>query len=309
MYNYRDELSLIGWLVYACIYVIIPLIVSGWLLSCFVITKQKTAKIVETLGKFSGVRRAGLSFKLPYPIGVVAATVPLNIVKAADEVGVKSSDNAFLGVPWNVHFRVIEDKIKEAHYELDNPVGQMKSYITNSIRGKANDMTMNDLFKSKDAFEKEVSGTLGETFSKYGYEIVSVLVDDPQPSEALREAFDKVLGSERDKEAASNRAEAKRIEMVGEAKAEGESLVIKAKSFKAFRSEIAEGNADAISKFLKGTEGLVAKDVLEFFEGVDTRDAIRDAAKHEGTVVVIPTNQSGSQSGELISMIKALQDK
>jgi len=305
MHNYDGELSVIGWVVY----IVVGLIFFGWATSFFVVVKQKTTKIIEVFGKYSGTKTAGLNFKPPFPLSFVAATVPLNIQEAAGSVGVKSIDNAFLEVPWKVQYRVLEDKVKEAHYELENPEGQMKSYVVNTVRSEASGMTMDQLFKSKDAFETAVSETLSETFQRYGYEIINVLVDDPQPSDDLKKAFDKVLASERDKEAASNRAEAKRIEMVGEAKAEGESLEIKAESFKKFRTKIAEGNSDAINKFLNGTTGLVSKDVLEFFEGVDTRDAIRDASKGPGTVVVVPVKQAGANTGELVAMVKALQEK
>lgn len=272
----------------------VALLVIGFLLflSMIVITRQKTAKVVEIFGRFSSAKRAGLSFKLPWPIAVVRDTIYLNIQELSGDVGVKSSDNAFLSVPWKVQFKVIPEKIQEAYYELDEPRMQMESYIVNTLRSKATEMTMDELFQSNDSFEKAINMTLKETFEKYGYEIVNVLVDDPQPSDDLKIAFDKVLASKRDKEAAQNRAEAKRIEMVGEAKAEGESLEIKARSFKIFRSEIAEGNTDAINKFLEGddTKTLSPRDVLEFFEGVDLRDAIRDASKNPGNVVVVPAD-------------------
>jgi regulator of protease activity HflC (stomatin/prohibitin superfamily) len=285
------------------------IILLSWATTFFMVVQQKTAKIVEIFGKFHSVKSAGLNIKPPFPFGNVVATVNLQIRELKVEVTVKSSDNAFLNVPVKVQYQVIEDKVKEAHYELENPQEQIKSYVVNVVRSKATSMTMDELFKSKDAFQQAVGESLNERFSSYGHKMVNILVDDPQPSNELRQAFDKVLAAEREKDAAQNIADAIRIKMIGEAQAEGESLKIKANAFKEFRLTIAKGNSEAINEFLNGTQGLDAKDVLEFFAGVDTRDAIRDASKGPGSVVVVPMGSNNSDIGNIIAMLKALTPK
>jgi len=262
------------------------------LFSIFVVTRQKTSKILTLFGRFHKATSPGLSMKLPWPFVTMDGVIELNIQEIKGEVTVKSSDNAFLTIPWALQFKVIESKVKEAYYELDDPQAQMTSYILNTLRGEASNLTMEQLFKSNESFEKAVDETLSLRFDKYGYEIINVLVDDPQPSEELKVAFDEVIASKREKEAAQNKADAVRIKMIGEAEAEGESLKIKAKAFKEFRKEIAEGNSEAIKVFLHDIEdgGLSSKDVLSFFDGVDLRDAIRDAAKHPGNMIVVPVD-------------------
>lgn len=69
-------------------------------------------------------------------------------------------------------------------------------------------------------------------------------------------------------------------------------MKIKAKAFKEFRKEIAEGNSEAIKLFLQDIEdgSLSSKDVLSFFDGVDLRDAISDASKNAGNMVIVPVD-------------------
>jgi len=262
------------------------------LFSIWVITQQKTSKILTMFGKYYKVTKPGLSLKLPWPFVVQEATMQLNVQEVKGEVTVKSSDNAFLIVPWALQFQVIEEKVKEAYYELEDAEDQMKSYILNTLRGEASNLTMQQLFQSNESFERAVGETLTDRFGQYGYKVINVLVDDPQPSDEVRQAFDLVISSQRKKEAAVNEAEAIRIKMVGEAKAEGESLEIKGKAFKQFRQDIAEGNSDSIRVFLKDLpdDFLNSKDVLDFFAGVDVREAIRDAAAKPGNLVVVPVD-------------------
>ena len=56
--------------------------------------------------------------------------------------------------------------------------------------------------------------------SEYGYDIVNVLVDEPQPSPEVQAAFNRVIAAQREREAAENEAEAQRIRLVGVAEAE-----------------------------------------------------------------------------------------
>ena len=272
--------------------------------TCTIITKQKTAKVVQRLGKFHKVTGPGLSAKLPAPVDSVAGVVDLQILETKEEISVKSSDNAFLVVPVKVQIKAIEGKEMEAFYELDDAEKQIMSYVVNSIRSQANDMTMDDIFRSKDEFEQQVESTLNETFSQYGYRIVNVLVDDPQPSEELRKSFDRVLASKRDQEASQLEREAIRNRTVGQAEAEAESLKLKAEAHAEMRKTMAEGNSEALQKFCDGLN-ITHFQALKYFEGLDMRDAIRDAAESPGNVVLIPNKDNGGGDSETMAGLMA----
>lgn len=260
-------------------------------ISCIVMTRQKRAKILETFGKFSGIRHAGLALKLPWPIQQVVDEVDLRITELAETIEVKSKDNAFLAVPVKVQLKIMTSRIQYAYYSLDNPRQQILSYIVNQVRAKASSMIMDDIFSGKDAFETAVEEELKETFNQYGYEVVNVLVDDPQPSEELKIAFEKVISAQRDKEAARLEREAIRERKVGAAEAEAESLRIKAKAYSDQRTEMAKGNSEAIKSFCDGLE-ISHEQALHFFEGWDVRDAVREAAQGQGNTVLIPVQMS-----------------
>lgn len=307
----------------ASIWFIVGVLLISWLSTSVVIVRQKTAAIIELFGKFSSVKTAGLNFKLPWPIATVSDIVDLQINQLAPNVTVKSRDNAFLVIPVKLQYQVMEEKIKEANYELDNPKEQIESYVLNIVRSKSSEYTMDELFSVKDSFDSEVKDSLNEKFSSYGYKVIDLLIDDPQPSKELVAAFNSVLAAQRKKEAAKNEAEALKIQMVGEATAEKESLVLKAESFISYRSKIAEGNKEAMGVMLgkgkivkSGDEfvyeeipvaerevmNITEKDILKFFEGLDQRDAIRSVGKHGGTVIMSGNN--GVSLEDVVALIK-----
>lgn len=276
------------------IILIFLLIIVGIVALSVITVKQHTMQVVEVFGRFYNAKDAGLRFKVPYPIGIVVGTVDLRIMELVKIISVKALDNAFVEVPVKVQYRVIPEKIKEAYYELQNPSAQMLSYIVNVVRSTASSMPMNDLFQSKNAIEDSVKKTLNERFTNYGYEIINVLVDDPQPSQEVKSAFDKVVASQREKEAAINQAEAYKIRKVEEARAEAESIMLKSRAYVESRVEII-----SLAKKELGVDDVAA---LTLISGIDYRDALRDVAK-SGSLIVVPHGFSDANSAVLTTEI------
>lgn len=270
----------------------------AFLSTTIVITQQKRVKLIETLGKYSHSCKPGLSFKWPAPISIVAMNVNMQILELSENVGVKSDDNAFLTIPVSVQYQVLDAQI--SHYKLNNSQSQLKKFINNRILGIASGMSMDDLFKARKTFETEIIDGLNDKFGSFGFQILNVLIGDPQPSEALKASFDQKLVAEREKDAAGAKAEALKIKMVGEAEAEKASLELKGQALAKFRDTIAKGNADAMNEMLGDVEGLTAPMILEFFKTIDTNEANRDMAGKGNTVII--TSGSGESTSDIAMM-------
>lgn len=272
------------------ILLILIIVLLAWFLSGIIIVNQKTQVVVEVFGKFASIKNSGLGYKYPSPIGRVAGRVNLKIQEVKDQVSVKTVDNAFLSFPVSVQFRVIENMAKEAFYELEDPVEQITSYILNLIRSKAASMTMNDLYVNKDDINAEVEKELKGTIQKFGYEIIRVLVDEPQPSKDVADAFNRVISAQREKEAAQAQADALRVKLVGQAQAEAESLELKAQAYVNQRKVLAEGIGEAMERLRSGLQNVSDREILDYFAGIDYRDTVRDSSKNEGTIIITPMN-------------------
>lgn len=276
----------IGWGITAFIAVVIIIYAVR---SMFIVNQQSVA-IIEKFGKFKKVATAGLNFKNPFFDRIVSRT-NLRRQELAANVDVKSSDNAFVQVPVKVQWQIIPEKAKEAYYSLQNIGEQLTSYIMNTVRSTGTTMTMEEIFQNKDKFDLAVKETLDEKFSEFGVLVVNVLVDNPIPSPAVSDAFNRVIASKRLQEAAQNEAEAIRVKTVGLAKAEAESLTLKATAYVEQRKTIAEGMED-----IMGSNA----GIMDYLVGIDWRDTIREASQ-KGNLIIVPSNYDGSQ----IAMTKA----
>lgn len=270
-----------------------------------VITPGKRAKVIERLGKpLNNARMPGLSLKLPWPFDRVVGVVNLQLQEIGADVSVKTKDNAFMTLPVKVQYRASNDAAGavRAHYELENPEQQITSYVLNSARQTASGMDMVDLYQNRDAIEKQVQEALEEQFVQYGYTIENVLVDEPQPSPEVRDAFNRVIASQREKEAAQNIADAKRIELVGIAEAEKQSKKLQGEGIADMRDAIAKGLETSIKQL---SEVMTPEQALWLITDTNRLDTLGSAATHGNMILV--DMQSNDQISKMFAAVKAAQ--
>ncbi len=255
--------------------------------SILFIVRGKTAAILETFGRpHKAAVFPGLHAKLPWPITVVVARVNLQIQEIHADVSVKTSDNAFMTLPVKVQYRASDDAVGavKAHYELEAPEKQIASYVLNNVRQTASGMEMTDLYANPDAVEQEVQSALSAQFARFGYIIENVLVDEPQPSTEVRDAFNQVIASKRLMEAARNEAEAQRIKLVGAAQAEAESKKLQGEGMAQMREAIARGLEEAMRTMQNA--GLSTEQSIQLLSDTNRLDTITSAAAHGNTIIL-----------------------
>ncbi|MEM6962346.1 MAG: SPFH domain-containing protein [Myxococcota bacterium] len=284
------------------------IILLAWLSTSVLIVKQKTAAIIEVFGQYHDVKRAGLRFKFPAPIALERRSpggerVNLRLCELKEFVSVKTVDNAFVSFPVAVQYRVMENRIKEAFYELDNPTGQIVSFVLNVVRAEGAKLTLEQLYTAKQDVENAVKAELQQRMQEYGYEIANVLVDEPQPSPEVQSAFNRVIAAQREREAAENEADAQRIRMVGIAEAEKTSKRLQGEGIAAQRLAIAEGYHDAVEKLRQSMPGTDESIILSMLMMTNHWDTIRDASSNPGNVIMV--NGAGNTVMEDLSKMSA----
>ena len=266
---------------------IVILVAVVLLPSALYVVKGKTAVILETFGRpHKSAVFPGLRIKWPWPITSIVARVNLQLQEIHADVSVKTSDNAFMTLPVKVQYRASDDAFGavKAHYELEAPEKQITSYVLNNVRQTASGMEMTELYANRDLVEQQVQDALSEQFARFGYFIENVLVDEPQPSSEVRDAFNKVIASKRLMEAARNEAEAARIKLVGAAQAEAESKKLQGEGMAQMRTAVARGLEEAMATMAKA--GLQPEAAIRFLTDTNRIDAITNAAAHGNTIIM-----------------------
>jgi regulator of protease activity HflC (stomatin/prohibitin superfamily) len=231
--------------------------------------------------------------------------VNLQIQEITEDVSIKTKDNSFMLLPAKVQFCASnspEGAVK-AFYELENPQAQISSYILNSIRMTASGMDMEELYSARSEMENDVQERLTEQFAGFGYVIKNVLVDEPQPSSEVRSAFNRVIASKREKEAAQNVADAERIRLVGIASAEAESKKLQGEGIAQMRDALAKGLKESIE--LITSANVSTEQALALLMDTNRQDTLSSVAA-KGNLVVMDLSKGSEQIGQYMAASKAV---
>lgn len=253
--------------------------------------KNKQAAVIERFGKFVRIAGAGLNFKIPF-IERVAGRPNLKVMELPVNVETKTSDNVFVRLIVSVQYQISEgpDNIRRAFYELDNPRGQIESYVFDSVRSEIPKLQLDEVFEEKDKIAGSIRQELSTTMQAYGYTIVKALVTDIDPDERVKIAMNEINASKRLKEAAIEKAEAEKIKVVAEAQAQAESKKLQGEGIANQRKAIANGLKDSAEDLKTALPGAQASTVMNLLMITQYFDTLQEMAKTGVNTVFMPSN-------------------
>ena len=263
------------------------------LLKSIMIIPERQSWVIQRLGKFSRISQPGLKFKIPF-IEAIASKENLRIQQLDVDVETKTLDNVFVILKISVQYRIIDSKVYEAFYELDDPHGQIASYIFDEVRAEVPKLGLDDVFGKKDDIALAVRDNISSQMGQYGYKIVKTLITDINPDELVKASMNKINAATRDKEAAYQEAEGEKIRIVKRAEAEADSKRLSGEGIVAQRLEIVRGFKESVEDFQKALQDVDPQEIMQFVlmtQYFDTLTAI--GANENNNTVMVPHTPGG----------------
>jgi regulator of protease activity HflC (stomatin/prohibitin superfamily) len=252
---------------------------------------QQNLAIVETFGKYSRTLEPGLNWIVPLFQRVVT-TMDLRVSQLSAEVDIKSKDNMFVSMPVHIMVRILPEHAYEAYYQLNNPSQQITTWVLNTLRASTASMELMALFEDRDQLAREMQQDLAVRMKDYGYEIVSVLIDQPSVSEEVQHAFNSVIASRREREAAVEKAEARRTLIMGEARAASEAQALRAKGLADARQILTDSLNSAVASARE--QGVDSTQVMSLLLETSRLDAIVSASEHGKMIIMDVRNPAAT---------------
>lgn len=228
---------------------ILALVISlAFVVQSFFIVQQQSVSIVERFGKFIRTAKPGLNMKIPL-IDKTAGTLSLKLCQIDVSVETKTQDDVFVNILIAVQYKVLEHKVYEAFYTLDNPDSQITAFVFDVVRAKVPHIKLDDVFAKKDDIAIAVSEELKEMMNDFGFNINKALVTDIQPDAKVKSAMNEINEAQRLRIAAMERGEAEKILKVKQAEAEAESKILQGKGIAGERRAILDGLRESFGDF------------------------------------------------------------
>lgn len=233
------------------------------------IVKPNTVKTVEVFGKFNRVLRPWLNFIIP----IVETTKEQVLYRINFPVDVDwvTSDNVTAYIGLNVIYYVEDNRddteewaIYKSVYKINDARTMIKSIIDQELRGMIVTFNHKEIFWKREEIWDEIEEKLREKLASFGYKLDSIQVRDVKLEQSVMAAMNKVVESEKLKEAAFNEWEAKKIMQVKEAEAEKESKILLWQGMAGQRMEIARWFKESVDMIKQTDNTLNAAKVLDF---------------------------------------------
>jgi len=255
------------------------------------IVPQNEVGLIERFGKFKRVARAGLNVKLPVIEQIKYQS--LRIQQLDVDVSTKTKDNVFVTIQVSVQYRVENDdeKIYKSVYELEDATEQIKSYVFDVVRSEVPKLTIDEIFNEKGKIASAIKEGVGDAIENFGYKIIQTLVTDIQVDERIIKAMNDIVASEREKQAAFQKAEAQKIVMVKAAEAEAEAKKLQGRGIADQRIEIIKGFAKSIVE-MKDTN-ISEDEILRFVLLTQYFDTLKDVAQAPSNTIMMPSTPQG----------------
>jgi len=257
--------------------------------------EQQTTAIIQRFGKFVRLAHPGLNARMPL-VEAIAGYVNLRVQQLDVTVETKTQDNVFMHVTVSVQYFVLEDKIYEAFYKLQNPTKQITSYVFNVVRARVPKMKLDDVFEKKDEIAEAINSELSQTMSNFGYDILETLVTDIDPDKKVKEAMNEINASRLMRIAANEKGEADRILKVKAAQAEAESKALQGKGIADQREAIVNGLSKSVSEFQGSVVGSTPQDVMQLVLMTQYFDTIKEVGASSKTNVLVIPHSPGAMS-------------
>ena len=306
-------MAIIGLLMSIIWLVIIVLVIAALTGQVFYVVKQQHAVIIERLGKFNKIVGAGFHAKVPF-IDRKAATVSLRTMKNGFSIDVKTEDNVTIGLDVSAQYHVSYDMgagpadsgVYKSYYMLQQPVDQMRDFITDALRSSIPVYTLDEVFAKKDDIAKDVNATVSEQMAAYGFTLVSTLITKIALPAEVENSMNDINAAQRKRAAAQELAEADRIKRVTEATAEAEAMEKAGEGIANQRKAIAAGIKDSLETIQE--TGVGNDEANQLFMFTQWAEMMGEFAKSgKASTVVLPSDytQASNMLGQMLTATAA----
>jgi len=239
--------------------------------SCTFVVEPDETGVVTRFGAFHRNEGPGLHFKWPWGMERVQLVKTLKVLN--QEFGFRTKlagirtqydprefdaeslmltgDLNIADVEWDVQFRISDPS--RYLFRVRNPIGTLRDASESVMREVVGDRSVTDvLTEGRAEVNAEVSQRLQEVLDLYecGLSIVTVKLQDVNPPETVKPAFNEVNQAKQEKEETINQAMQEYNRVVPRAEGEAAQVISEAEGFRIERVNRAEGDANRFRAIL-----------------------------------------------------------
>lgn len=264
------------------------------LIKCIKIVPQAHCQVVERLGKFKTVWKAGIHFKVPVIDRVVKKVSLKEQVYDFPPQPVITKDNVTMQIDSVVYATIFDPQLYT--YGIENPISGLQNLAATTLRSIIGEMELDATLSSREEINSKMQAVLDEATDPWGLRVTRVEIKNIQPPREIEEVMTKQMRAERERRQTVLEAQAHQEAVVSRAKGDKEAKVLAAEAEREAKIALAEGRARAVELVYeaeaKGIQNLRNAGIDESILRWNSIKALKDVANGRATKIFMPSDLS-----------------
>ena len=209
-----------------------------------VVVPQQSAFVVERLGKFSRVIKAGFHILMPFIERIAYRhTLKENAIDIAEQICI-TKDNVQVGVDGVLYMQVLDPG--RASYGIGNYMFAIAQLAQTTLRSEIGKIDLDRTFEERATINSRVVAELDKASEPWGVKVLRYEIKNINPPADVLGAMEKQMRAEREKRAVILTSEGERDAKINQAEGEKQRVIKESEAKKQQQINEAEGEAQAI---------------------------------------------------------------
>lgn len=215
------------------------------------IVPQRSAYIVERLGKYYKTLEAGFHVLVPF-IDVIAYkhTLKEQAIDVPSQICI-TQDNVSVEVDGILYIQVVD--AKKASYGIDDYQFASSQIAQTTMRSIIGKLELDKTFEERDIINSQIVDAVDKASDPWGVKVTRYEVKNITPPQSIKDAMEKQMRAVREKRAMISESEGEMQAKINRAEGDKQELIAKSEGEKQRRINEAEGRATEILRIAEAT--------------------------------------------------------
>ena len=208
------------------------------------VVPQQSAYVIERLGKFSRILKAGFHILIPFLERVAYRHTLKEQAIDIDEQVCITRDNVQVGVDGVLYMQVLD--AGRASYGIGNYLFAISQLAQTTLRSEIGKIELDRTFEERAAINANVVDELDKASDPWGVKVLRYEIRNINPPQDVLSAMEKQMRAEREKRAVILTSEGERDAKINQAEGEKQRVIKESEANKQQQINEADGEAAAI---------------------------------------------------------------
>ena len=264
----------------------------------FAIVKQYERMVTFRLGKYIGMKDAGLKLLVPFLDSFQKVDLRENVIDVARQTNI-TKDNAPIGIDFLIYYKVMEGQAERSVLEVQDFRTAIVGMATTTLRAVIGDIPLDDVLAKREEINQILRVKLDEVTERWGVKVTAVEIREIDPPTDIQNAMNRQMAAERERRAVVTEADGSRQANITVAEGEKQAAILSAEGNRQAAILTAEGERQAAILNAEGFSNALNK-IYEVAQNVDSRtmslqyfDTLKQLGSSPSTKFIFPMEFTG----------------